>query len=90
VTADIAGRSGHFNLALGFVGFAIGIGGMSSTTLAGWVADHSGEAAAFLFLAAVGLAATVLVWVAMPETNPDGPEHTGQAKRPKAKTEEKE
>ena len=26
VTSDIAGRSGHYNLALGFVGFAIGIG----------------------------------------------------------------
>jgi MFS family permease len=76
ITADIAGRSGHFNLALGFVGFTIGIGGMSSTTLAGWVADHYGDAATFIFLAAVGVAATVLVWVALPETNPDLAEHT--------------
>jgi predicted MFS family arabinose efflux permease len=90
VTADIAGRSGHFNLALGFVGFTIGIGGMSSTTLAGWVADHYGDAATFEFLAAVGLAATILVWVAMPETNPNGPEHTHRPKRPEAKTKEKE
>ena len=70
ITSDIAGKSGHFNLALGFVGFMIGIGGMSSTTLAGWVADHYGDAATFVFLAAVGLAATILVWVAMPETLP--------------------
>jgi len=76
VTADIAGRSGHFNLALGFVGFTIGIGGMSSTTLAGWVADHYGEAATFVFLAAVGLVATLLVWFALPETNPDVAEHS--------------
>jgi hypothetical protein len=44
--------------------FAVGIGGMSSTTLAGWVA--------------------------MPETNPDGPEYTGQPKRRRAKTKENE
>jgi MFS family permease len=88
VTADIAGRSGHFNLALGFVGFTIGIGGMSSTTLAGWVADHYGESATFIFLAAVGLAATLLVWSAMPETNPEGEEHTGVPKRPKVEKKE--
>jgi predicted MFS family arabinose efflux permease len=85
VTADIAGRSGHFNLALGFVGFTIGLGGVSSTTVAGWVADHYGDATTFVFLAAVGLAATVLVWVAMPETNPDSAEHTGRPRRPKSK-----
>ena len=70
VTADIAGRSGHFNLALGFVGFTIGIGGVSSTTVAGWVTDHYGEAVTFVFLAMVGLMATALVWFALPETKP--------------------
>ena len=83
VTADIAGRSGHFNLALGFVGFTIGIGGMSSTTLAGWVADHYGEAATFVFLAAVGLVATLLVWFALPETNPRIAEHSTVHERKK-------
>jgi len=83
VTADIAGRSGHFNLALGFVGFTIGIGGMSSTTLAGWVADHYSEAATFVFLAAVGLVATLLVWFALPETNPEVAEHGTAHKRKK-------
>jgi MFS family permease len=90
VTADIAGRSGHFNLALGFVGFTIGLGGMSSTTLAGWVADHYGDAATFVFLAAVGLVATALVWFAMPETNPAGPEHKDKRRPPKGKAKEKE
>jgi MFS family permease len=70
VTSDIAGRSGHFNLALGFVGFAIGIGGTFSTTVAGWVADRAGDPAAFVGLAAIGLAATLLVVWAMPETAP--------------------
>jgi MFS family permease len=55
---------------LGFVGVAIGIGGTLSTTLAGWIADRGGDAAAFAALAAIGLAATLLVWRAMPETRP--------------------
>ena len=80
VTSDIAGRSGHFNLALGFVGFMIGIGGMSSTTLAGLVADSYGDAATFVFLAAVGLAATIMVWFAMPETLPA---NGGEGRKPK-------
>jgi MFS family permease len=68
VTSDIAGRSGHFNLALGLVGLAIGIGATLSTGLAGSIADRWGERTAFAGLAAVGAAATVLVWGAMPET----------------------
>jgi MFS family permease len=69
-TSDIAGRSGHFNLSLGFVGVAIGIGGTLSTTLAGWFADVFGDPAAFVGLALVGAVATLLVWSAMPETRP--------------------
>ncbi|MGO8918682.1 MAG: MFS transporter [Stellaceae bacterium] len=73
VISDIAGRSGHFNLSLGFVGFAIGIGATVSTTLAGWIGDRFGDPAAFAGLAATGLAATLLVWCAMPETRPPRP-----------------
>jgi MFS family permease len=68
IVADIAGRSGHFNLALGAVGLAIGIGGTFSTTLGGWITDRWGDSAGFLSLALVGLAATILVFLAMPET----------------------
>jgi MFS family permease len=70
VTSDIAARSGHFNLSLGLVGFAIGIGATISTTLAGWTADHLGDPVAFLGLALTGMVATLLVWRAMPETRP--------------------
>jgi MFS family permease len=70
VVGDIAGRSGHFNLSLGFVGIAIGVGATLSTTLAGWIGDHFGDPAAFAALAATGLAATLLVWGVMPETRP--------------------
>jgi MFS family permease len=70
ITSDVAGRSGHYNLALGVVGFAMGIGATLSTTAAGWMADHFGSRAAFVGLAGVGLTATLLVLVLMPETRP--------------------
>jgi MFS family permease len=70
IVSDVAARSGHFNLSLGFVGFAIGIGGTLSTPTAGWLADHLGTRMAFFFLSAVGIAAVMLVLAAMPETRP--------------------
>lgn len=70
IVSDVAGRSGHFNLSLGVVGFAIGIGATLSTPAAGWLADHFGTRAAFLLLSAVAAAAVLLVFFAMPETRP--------------------
>jgi MFS family permease len=70
VTSDVAGRSGHFNLSLGMIGLAIGIGGTLGTPLAGWLADDYGGAAAFAGLASIGILAFLLVWGAMPETRP--------------------
>ncbi len=86
ITSDIAGRSGHYNLALGLVGFAIGIGATLSTTAAGWVADHLGNRMAFICLAGVGLAATLLVLAVMPETRPSHspPSPPGTAHRVRA------
>ena len=54
IVSDVAARSGHFNLSLGAVGFAIGIGSTLSTSAAGWLADHFGMRLAFYFLTAVG------------------------------------
>ena len=71
ITSDIAGRSRHLNLCLGFIGFSVGIGATLSTTVAGWTADTLGETAAFLGLAAVGLSALLLVALAMRETRPE-------------------
>ena len=73
ITSDVAGRSGHYTLSLGVVGFAIGIGATLSTTAAGWVADHFGSQLAFVGLAGVGLAATLLLLTLMPETRPPQP-----------------
>jgi len=68
IASDVAGRSGHYNLSLGFLGVAIGIGATLSTTLAGWMADRLGDPVTFIGLGAVGLAALLLAVCAMPET----------------------
>jgi MFS family permease len=71
VVADLAGQSGHYNLALGVVGFAVGIGATLSTTLGGIIADRASEPLAILGLSIIGLAGTVFAIVFLPETRPD-------------------
>jgi MFS family permease len=83
IVSDVAARSGHFNLSLGFVGFGIGIGSTLSTPAAGWLADHFGARLAFFALTAVGIIAVLLVLFAMPETRPT-PDAVVPADRPKA------
>ena len=68
VVADIARGTGRFNLSLGIVGTGTGIGASLSTTLAGYVSDHFGSAAAFLGLAGIAAVGLALVWTLMPET----------------------
>lgn len=66
--ADLTRTSGHFNLAQGAVGCAMGIGASISTTLAGYVADSLGAYTAFATLAALAAAGLMLAALAMPET----------------------
>jgi MFS family permease len=66
--ADVTRGTGHFNLAQGILGTAMGIGASLSTTLAGFMADEFGGSIAFLTLATVALAGLVLIRTAMPET----------------------
>ncbi|MCJ2036289.1 MFS transporter [Methylobacterium sp. J-068] len=73
VVSDATRKSGHFNLALGAVGTAMGIGAALSTSLAGIMADRLGSHTAFLGLAIVGFAAFALVALIMPETRPAEP-----------------
>jgi hypothetical protein len=68
VVADITRETGGFNLALGIVGSAVGIGASLSTTLAGYMFDNFGHAVTFFSMAGVGAAGMMLVWLAMPET----------------------
>jgi MFS family permease len=69
IVADLTMGTGRFNLAQGFVGTMSGVGASLSTTLSGLVAGSLGRAAGFLGIAAVALAAVLLLWLLMPETN---------------------
>lgn len=68
IVADIAFGSGHFNLAQGVVGTAIGIGASLSTVLAGYASDRFGSNVAFTGLAGVAALGLVMIWLIMPET----------------------
>ena len=52
--ADITADSGHYTLALGIVGLAVGSGATLSTGIAGLIVDRLGGSAAFLLLASIG------------------------------------
>jgi predicted MFS family arabinose efflux permease len=70
IAADLTKRTGYLNLAIGALGLASGLGATFSTAIAGWIGDRFGDPMTFLFLAAVGALAVVLLGVAMPETRP--------------------
>ena len=67
VAADLTRRTGHFNLCMGLLGLAMGLGASFSTTLAGVVADQSLREA-FLLLAGAGAICLLLVMFAVKET----------------------
>jgi predicted MFS family arabinose efflux permease len=68
IVADVAFGSGHFNLALGIVGTATGIGASLSTVLAGYVSDKLGSSTAFLGLAGIAALGLLVILTLMPET----------------------
>jgi MFS family permease len=70
VVADITRGTGRFNLGLGIVGSAVGIGAALSTTLAGYAIDHFGSSVAFFSLASIAACGLALVWLLLPETGP--------------------
>jgi MFS family permease len=70
IVADIMRGTGRFNLGLGIVGSAVGIGAALSTTLAGYTSDHFGSSAAFFGLASLAACGMGLVWLLLPETRP--------------------
>jgi MFS family permease len=72
IVADITRGTGRFNLGLGIVGSAVGVGAALSTTLAGYALDRFGCALTFYglaFTAVCGLGLAAL----LPETRPDTP-----------------
>jgi MFS family permease len=71
IVADITRGTGRFNLGLGIVGSAVGIGAALSTTVAGYTIDHFGSSIAFYGLAFIAVCGLALVWLLLPETRPD-------------------
>ena len=72
IARDLSRDGSHFNLSLGVLGLAIGLGGTLSNTVGGKIASAVGDPLAFLALAATGAAAVAAVALLMPETKPRG------------------
>jgi MFS family permease len=68
VIADLTRGTGRFNLTLGAIATAVGIGAALSQTIAGAIVHHFSDRAGFLFLAFVAAAAFLTLWLFMPET----------------------
>ncbi|HEY1217824.1 MAG: hypothetical protein ABSE42_17175 [Bryobacteraceae bacterium] len=68
VIADLTRGTGRFNLTLGAIATAVGIGASLSQVIAGSIVHHFGSSAGFLFLAAVAAAAFGILYFFMPET----------------------
>jgi MFS family permease len=68
VIADLTQGSGRFNLTLGAISTAVGIGAALSQAIAGTIVHHFSFDAGFLFLAAVAAAALAILYFFMPET----------------------
>jgi MFS family permease len=79
IAADVTRGTNRFNLCMGMLGIAVGIGATVSTSVAGVVAERYGGNSAFLALGAAGLLSVLLVAFAMPETRPanlpEDPQH---------------
>ena len=68
VIADLTQGTGRFNLTLGAIGTAVGIGASLSQVIAASIVHRFGSNAGFLFLAAVAVAAFGILYLCMPET----------------------
>jgi predicted MFS family arabinose efflux permease len=68
VIADLTRGTGRFNLTLGAITTAVGIGAALSQVIAGTIVHHMGFRAGFLFLVGVALAAFAILYLFMPET----------------------
>ena len=69
VVADLTGGTGRFNLTLGVIATAVGIGASLSQTIAGAAVHHFGYAVGFILLAVVAAVALLALWRFMPETH---------------------
>jgi predicted MFS family arabinose efflux permease len=68
VIADLTRGTGRFNLTLGAISAAVGMGAALSQVIAGSIVHRVGPRAGFLFLAGVASAALAILFFFMPET----------------------
>jgi MFS family permease len=68
VIADLTQGSGRFNVTLGAIATAVGVGAALSQTIAGAIVHHFSFNAGFLFLGAIAAAAFGVLYFFMPET----------------------
>ncbi|QNH08046.1 MFS transporter [Pseudomonas sp. B11D7D] len=68
VVKDLTQGTGRFNVSLGALSTAFGVGAALSPGLAGLVVQSAGYDAAFMTLAGIAALAFLLLWLAMPET----------------------
>ncbi|WP_277758196.1 MFS transporter [Pseudomonas sp. A34-9] len=69
---DLTQGTGHFNVSLGALTTAFGLGAALSNGLAGFVVQEAGYSAAFLTLAGIAAVAVVLLGLGVPETQHSG------------------
>jgi predicted MFS family arabinose efflux permease len=72
VIADLTRGSGRFNLTLGAISTAVGIGASLSQVIAGSIVHAFGYDTGFLVLAAIATMALAILFVFMPETRDQG------------------
>jgi MFS family permease len=72
VIADLTRGTGRFNLTLGAITTAVGIGAALSQVIAGSIVHHADFRTGFLFLAGVASAAFAILYFFMPETRDQG------------------
>jgi MFS family permease len=71
VVQDVTHGSGRFNVSLGAITAATGVGAAVSNFVAGWIVVEAGYHAAFAALGALAAAGFILYLIAMPETGPE-------------------
>jgi MFS family permease len=79
VVQDLTHGTGRFNVSLGALTSAWGVGAAVSNILAGWIVVVAGYRAAFIALGIIAAAGLVLYAVAMPETGPKATRNNGLA-----------
>ena len=79
VVQDLTHGTGRFNVSLGAVTTAWGVGAALSNIVAGWIVVIAGYHAAFISLGALAGAGLTLYLVVMPETGPNAAKRADDA-----------